>query len=85
MVGEKVLRPKLQSPHRLRDTLSGLAVEANIHPYDLAVILNHAPSNESVTAGYVLQGREHMRRCQERVTALILERAGVKKRGWMPS
>lgn len=77
--GVKVIRPGLPTPHRLRDTYTTLCVEANLSPYDVDVLTNHRPPVGSVTAGYVRQSPEHLRECQEKVTGLILRKAGMAR------
>jgi hypothetical protein len=70
--GRVVARPGLPSPHRLRDTYSTACTQAGLHPFDIEVLTNHRPATSSVTAGYVRQSLEHLRECQEKVTAWLL-------------
>ncbi len=41
---------------------------------DIKVLVNHALPGGDVTAGYIRQQEDHLRRCQEAITARFLER-----------
>jgi integrase len=76
----------LPSPHRLRDTYTSACHEAGLSPYDIDVLTNHRPPTGNVTAGYIRQSDDHLRHCQEKVTARLLgsvmkERHDVSGRG----
>ena len=42
--------------------------------YDIDVLTNHRPPRGTVSAGYIRQSLEHLRECQERVSAHLLGR-----------
>jgi len=61
------------SCHRLRDTYTTAANSAGLSPYDIEVLTNHRPANNSVTAGYINQGIEQLRESQQKVTDYLRE------------
>ena len=66
----------LPSPHRLRDTYTTAANAVGLSIYDIEVLTNHRPAKSSVTAGYVRQDVEHLRRCQQAITDYLLGQIG---------
>ncbi|MDG1287904.1 MAG: integrase family protein [Rickettsiales bacterium] len=67
----------LPSPHRLRDTYTTACNTAGLSAYDIEVLTNHRPANNSVTAGYISQGVEHLRDQQQKVADYLKERMGI--------
>jgi integrase len=66
---------QLPSPHRLRDTFATAAHEAEVHPLDLKVLMNHSlPSMGDVTAGYIRPSIGHLRASVERVAEFLKRR-----------
>ena len=68
----------LPSPHRLRDTYTTAANAAGLSVYDIEVLTNHRPAKSSVTAGYVSQDIEHLRRRQQAITDYLFAQIGTK-------
>jgi integrase len=65
----------LPTPHRLRDTFATAAHEAQVHPLDLKVLMNHAlPAGNDVTLGYIRPSVEHLRVSVEQIAAFLEER-----------
>ena len=64
----------LPSPHRLRDSWASAAHEAQIHPMDIKVLMNHSLPGGDVTEGYIRPSIEHLRGCVERVAEFFMER-----------
>ena len=57
----------IPSPHRLRDTYTTAANAAGLSPYDIDVLTNHRPPIGHVTAGYIRQDFEYLRKQQQKV------------------
>ncbi len=70
-------RTALPSPHRQRDTYATAALEAGVDPLSLKILMNHTLPETDVTEGYMRPSLEHLRRCQEKITAFLLDKAGV--------
>ncbi|HEU0153014.1 MAG TPA: tyrosine-type recombinase/integrase [Arenimonas sp.] len=62
--------------HALRHCFGTLAVEAGVPLLELKYLLNHASGD--VTMGYLNPSIEHLRSHQERASAYILEKIGLK-------
>ena len=67
----------LPSPHMLRHSYATFAKAAGLNELDIGLLMNH--KLPGVTAGYIheMSLMEHLKACQERVTAHILSLAGV--------
>lgn len=62
--------------HALRHTFSTLAVEAGVPLLELKYLLNHSSSD--VTFGYLHPSLDHLREHQERASAYILGKLGLR-------
>ena len=76
-----VIEPKenkrgLPSPHMLRHSYATFAKAAGLNELDIGLLMNH--KLPGVTSGYIHEASllEHLKACQERVTAHILALAG---------
>jgi len=69
----------LPSPHRLRDTFATACREAGVGMMETKALMNHRLPEEDVTEGYIRLSEEHLRGCQERVTAFLLEKANARQ------
>lgn len=69
----------LPSPHRLRDTYTTACNSAGLSSYDIEVLTNHRPANNTVTAGYISQGIEHLRMQQQKVADYLKAKIGWNK------
>ncbi len=70
-------RNVMPSPHRQRDTFATAALEAGVDPLSLKILMNHTLPEGDVTEGYIRPSVEHLRACQEKITAFLLDKAGV--------
>lgn len=62
--------------HALRHTYATLALEAGVPIAELKFLLNHAA--DSVTMGYLAPSLEHLRAWQEKASAYVLGKLGLK-------
>jgi integrase len=62
--------------HALRHAYATLALEAGVPIAELKFLLNHAA--DSVTMGYLAPSLDHLRAWQERASAYILDKLGLK-------
>jgi hypothetical protein len=68
----------MPSPHRSRDTFVTICeTEAGVDPITTKALINHKLPSGDVTTGYVRPGLEHMRKCVEKVNAIMLAKMGV--------
>jgi integrase len=70
--------------HALRHAYSSLALEAGVPVAELKFLLNHKVAD--VTFGYLNPRIAHLRECQEKASARILEAVGLQwvQGGWPP-
>lgn len=64
----------IPSPHRLRDTFITACEQAGLQDGEAKVLVNHAWGRGDVTAGYRRQDLDHLRACQERVSAFLVSK-----------
>jgi integrase len=71
--------------HALRHTYATLALESGVPLAELKFLLNHAADN--VTLGYLHPSVEHLRKLQERASAYILGKLGLRHEpgAWPPT
>ncbi len=69
----------LPSSHRLRDTYTTACNSAGLSAYDIEVLTNHRPANNSVTAGYISQSIDHLRKQQQKVADYLKGKMGWNK------
>lgn len=71
--------------HALRHTYATLAIESGVPLAELKFLLNHAA--DSVTMGYLHPSIEHLRGLQERASAYVLDRLGLRHEpgNWPPT
>ncbi|MEC8067708.1 MAG: integrase family protein [Pseudomonadota bacterium] len=74
----KERRIGLPTPHRLRDTYTTIANAVGLSPYDIDVLTNHRPPIGHVTAGYIRQDFEHLRKEQQKIADYLKKHLGMK-------
>jgi integrase len=70
--------------HALRHTYATLALQSGVPIAELKFLLNHAAGN--VTMGYLNSTQDHLRACQDKASAYVLDALGLEwtKGEWPP-
>ena len=68
----------MPSAHRLRDTFATACREAGVPRMETKALMNHRLPEGDVTEGYQWLSEEHLRKYVDRVTAFLLDKAGIR-------